>query len=158
MDVFISKQTLRKRHCSFTINSDKKWKPRPTSWVRLKAAWSFPQNQIDFSTRILHHVCMGFRDTQARAAACLATQRLCYNQVRRADLGSGLVRWNSDSFPVQMLLYNLRVSEHTPPKCNLYTVFAPCPSCGAMTTSSQRTPGSLPVFCVITQKEWLTHA
>lgn len=69
------------------INSDKKSKPRPTSWVQLKSAWLFPQSQIYFSTRILHHVCMGFRDTQARVSACLATQRLCYNQVRRADLG-----------------------------------------------------------------------
>lgn len=158
MDVFISKQILRKRYCSFMINSDKKWKPRPTSRVRLKSAWLFPQNQIYFSTRIHHHVCMGFRNTQARASAWLATQRLCYNQVRRADLGQWAREMESDSFPVQMLLHNLRVSEHTPPKCNLYTLFAPCPSCCAMTTSSPRTPGSLPVFCVITQKEWLTHA
>lgn len=69
------------------INSDKKSKPRPTSGVRLKSAWLFPQNQIYFSTRILPHVSLGFCNTQARASAWLATQRLCYNPVRRADLG-----------------------------------------------------------------------
>lgn len=69
------------------INSDKKSKPRPTSGVRLKSAWLFPQNQICFSTRILPHVSLGFCNTQARASAWLATQRLCYNPVRRADLG-----------------------------------------------------------------------
>lgn len=88
------------------INSDKKSKPRPTSRVRLKEYMVISPNQIYVSTRIPHPVCTGFRNTQARASACLATQRLCYNQARRADLGQWAREVESDSFPAQILLYN----------------------------------------------------